>query len=221
VKSWLEKFIIMDDVQIEDRSSEYRILMLHGSGMFEQFSVPANLPPHSAVITDEQISFRDQLWPSAVVVMLNAGTEPEMKAAAPELVEAMRIEAGIPAFGKEITAEVNPLEAGLGQFVSETKGCYVGQEVLARLTTYKKIQKTLTGFIFADTDERLLSQGEVLLSGRKVGATTSHTWSPGLNACIALGYLSTGVAEKLLEFKNDLLPSAVPVRATELPFKRI
>ncbi|HTK83352.1 MAG TPA: glycine cleavage T C-terminal barrel domain-containing protein [Bacteroidota bacterium] len=221
VKSWLERFIIMDDVQIEDRASEYRILMLHGSGMFEKFNLPSDLSPHSARITDKQIAFRDQLWPSAAVVMLKAGAEPAYEEAVPGLVETIRIEEGIPAFGKEITADVNPLEAGLGQFVSGSKGCYVGQEVLARLTTYKKVQKVLTGFIFADTDKRYLSHGEVFLSGRNVGTTTSHTWSPGLNTCIALGYLSTLVSENALEFKNDLLPVAVPIHATQLPFKRI
>ena len=54
-----------------------------------------------------------------------------------------RIEAGIPGPEAELNDRVNPLEAGLEEFVSFTKGCYVGQEVIARLDTYDKVQRRL------------------------------------------------------------------------------
>ncbi len=60
--------------------------------------------------------------------------------------ETLRIEYGIPKFGKEMTNETNPLECGLEKYVSFTKGCYIGQEVIARLDTYDKISKHMVGF---------------------------------------------------------------------------
>jgi len=57
--------------------------------------------------------------------------------------ENFRILTGIPLGKNEISEMFNPLEAGLDDLVSWTKGCYVGQEVIARLDTYKKVQKRL------------------------------------------------------------------------------
>ncbi len=61
----------------------------------------------------------------------------------PEVFEAWRIERGLPASGRELTEDWNPLEAGLRDHVSFTKGCYVGQEVVARLNTYDKVSRAL------------------------------------------------------------------------------
>ena len=57
--------------------------------------------------------------------------------------EEYRICSGIPASGSELTVQYNPLEANLSSLISWTKGCYIGQEVIARLDTYKKVQKRL------------------------------------------------------------------------------
>jgi folate-binding protein YgfZ len=57
--------------------------------------------------------------------------------------EQQRIVAGLPEFPSEINEAFNPLEAGLITLLSETKGCYIGQEVLARLKTYNKVQRSL------------------------------------------------------------------------------
>lgn len=61
----------------------------------------------------------------------------------PGALEAWRIERAHPATGRELTEEWNPLEAGLRDHVSFTKGCYVGQEVVARLNTYDKVSRTI------------------------------------------------------------------------------
>ena len=57
--------------------------------------------------------------------------------------EMVRVEQGVPQYGRELSEEHNPLEARLKGFVSFSKGCYVGQEVVTRLNTYKKVQRTL------------------------------------------------------------------------------
>ena len=58
-----------------------------------------------------------------------------------EALEAVRIWQGVPAHGAELTEERNPLEAGLVRFVSFNKACYIGQEVVARLNAYDKVQR--------------------------------------------------------------------------------
>ena len=62
-----------------------------------------------------------------------------------EALEAVRIWRGVPAHGAELTEERNPLEAGLVRFVSFNKACYIGQEVVARLNAYDKVQRSLVG----------------------------------------------------------------------------
>ena len=73
-------------------------------------------------------------------------------------------------------AEFNPLEAGLKEFVSFTKGCYVGQEVVARLDTYDKVQKRLVGLQW-DADSAPERGAKLVLDGKQVGVVTSAATS--------------------------------------------
>ena len=84
--------------------------------------------------------------------------------------EHARIEAAFRRPGAELNDRVNPLEAGLEEFVSFTKGCYVGQEVIARLDTYDKVQRRLVRLDAPDGT----APGESLTSGtRTAGWVTS------------------------------------------------
>ena len=57
----------------------------------------------------------------------------------------MRIQQGRPKSDRELTEDYNPLEAGLWQTISFEKGCYIGQETIARLNTYKGVKQKLWG----------------------------------------------------------------------------
>lgn len=119
-----------------------------------------------------------QVWEAAV----NAGAVPVGHHA----LEHARIEVGIPGAGTELNDRVNPLEAGLEEFVSFTKGCYVGQEVIARLDTYDKVQRRL---IRLDAPEGVES-GELLESGtRSAGWVSSVSRLPSNGRAAALGYV--------------------------------
>ena len=103
----------------------------------------------------------------------------------------LRIEAGIPATGLELTEEVNPWEANLGFAISLDKGCYNGQEVVARLNTYQKIKQNLMSLklqneiaMSAITTNRVLLKSD----GRDAGYLTSAANSPRFGP-IALGYV--------------------------------
>ena len=67
------------------------------------------------------------------------------RALSPSEVEELRVRAGIPTSPNEVNENHNPWEAGLDAFISLKKGCYVGQEVIARLNTYEKVRRKLRG----------------------------------------------------------------------------
>ena len=111
-----------------------------------------------------------------------------------ELYDSMRIQYGVPASGTEIIEAVNPLEAGLSAEVSFTKGCYVGQEVIARIDSYGKLQKRLSRFIVTGTVEpRLLPGAPMFLGEAEVGKITSAARAQGSHGAVALGFLRTSV----------------------------
>jgi folate-binding protein YgfZ len=108
-----------------------------------------------------------------------------------EALETSRIEAGLPRFGADLDENVRPPEAGLeSRAISYRKGCYVGQEVIARLRTYGDVAKRLCGLRLADGLTALPVKGDGLLrEGREVGHITSAVHSPRLDAPVALGYV--------------------------------
>ncbi len=130
------------------------------------------------------IEHKQSIWNAA----LAAGAVP----ASPQDSEAVRIELGVPAPGTELTSRVNPLEAGLERLISFTKGCYVGQEVIARLDTYDKVQRRLVGLTAPDR----VKPGDALTAdGRDVGWITSAAHVPHTSRTIALGYVRRRYAE--------------------------
>lgn len=88
--------------------------------------------------------------------------------------------------GAELTDDHNPLEAGLWQAIAFDKGCYIGQETIARLNTYQGVKQQLWGFKLSDT----ASPGEsIWVGGDKVGKLTSVVDTP--DGRLGLGYLRT------------------------------
>jgi tRNA-modifying protein YgfZ len=123
--------------------------------------------------------------------------------------EAARIEAGIPVMGREVTENTIPAEAGLVErSVSFTKGCFTGQELVARLDARgTKVARRLCGIV-VDDPERLAPVGATVHTTdgeHQVGQLTSVAWSPGLRTTVALATLQRRVAP----------PSAVSVRWDE------
>ena len=100
--------------------------------------------------------------------------------------EQLRIEQGRPAPDRELTEDYNPLEAGLWQTLSFNKGCYIGQETIARLNTYKGVKQYLWGIRLSAPAE----PGSVIMVGEeKVGKLTSYIETE--NGCFGLGYIRT------------------------------
>jgi len=93
----------------------------------------------------------------------------------PQVYEIIRIEAGFPAGGHELIEAFTPLETGLRTAVSDTKGCYTGQEIIARQITYDKVNQSLCGLCFTTN----LPDGTAIsVNDKPVGVLTSIAQSP-------------------------------------------
>src|SRR5207249_4350348 len=95
-------------------------------------------------------------------------------------------------YGVDMDESTIPIECGLGPtHISETKGCYVGQEIIARIQSRGHTNRALTGFIIEGSDLPIKGAKILLTAGesREVGWITSACHSPSLQRSIALGYL--------------------------------
>ena len=103
-----------------------------------------------------------------------------------ETFNVLRVESGLPVAGLELTEEVNPWEAGFDFAISLAKGCYNGQEVVARLHAYKKIKQGLFGLKLENLPDTLPMP--LKKEGKNAGFLTSAVHSPRFGA-IGLGYV--------------------------------
>jgi hypothetical protein len=113
----------------------------------------------------------------------------------------IRINEGIPVLGNELTQDYNPLEAGLIESVNFQKGCYIGQEVIARLNTYSKVKRSLVKIKW---DSSVPPAKNIIVdeSNKEVGKLTSMTPINSVNKYIGLGYLN----KKMLDSSNLFVP---------------
>jgi folate-binding protein YgfZ len=142
-------------------------------------------------------------------------------AAGPEELEVLRIEAGLPLFGADMTEDTIPLEAGIeDRAISLTKGCYVGQEIIIRVLHrgHGRVARRLVGFAFAP-DAPLPSAGDRVRAGdREIGSLTSVTWSPALARPIALGYVHRDFVEPGTTVAVEHDGRAIGATVSALPF---
>ena len=112
----------------------------------------------------------------------------------PEQYEALRIECGVPAMGRELTERTIPEEAGVVErSVSFTKGCYTGQELVARIDSRGgNVPRRLRGLIL-DGDDLPADGTALTIEGREVGVVTSAARSERLDAVVALAYVKRDI----------------------------
>jgi len=140
------------------------------------------------------------------------------RAAGSRAASAWRVLRGLPETGHELTEDANPLEAGLRAAVSFDKGCYVGQEVVARLNTYDKVARELCGFVLPPGAPAPAFGSLLFFQDAEVGRITSALVPPGFPSAVALGYLKRRVAEPGLEVAVGRPDGDVRARMTVLPF---
>jgi aminomethyltransferase len=139
-----------------------------------------------------------------------------------ETFEVLRIEAGLPLYGVDMDETTVVLETGLDDAVNFNKGCYIGQEIIARIHFRGHVAKKLTGLILEDTMSKpsTIADGFSLnvelksLDGKNAGRITSKTFSPKLKKTIALAY----VRYDYLAQGTQLKVNELTARVKDLPF---
>lgn len=196
----LERYLISDDVAIEDVTDETSLLhLLAGAAKL--------LPPDLPDVT--QTTTMRYGRPGVDLLMPRAAGEDvrrklsELFVPLPEdIAETLRIEAGMPRWGAELDEETIPIEAGLAETaIDYHKGCYLGQEIISRLKSVGHVNRELRGFV---SDTRLEAGSGLFAPGaeKAAGRLTSVTWSFGLERFAALGYLKRGLEATVLEARG-------------------
>ena len=149
----------------------------------------------------------------------DAGQDEEFQGRAVGLqaLETLRIESGKPRFGVDMTEATIPVEANLLEAISYTKGCYIGQEVIARIDARGHVNRQLAGLLLGEAE--LPEAGSKLFSpDREVGWVTSAAWSPAMAQAIALAYVRRGFLEPgtALQVRTD--GGNIPATVAALPF---
>ncbi|MDQ1707305.1 MAG: hypothetical protein QOJ88_516 [Pyrinomonadaceae bacterium] len=135
-----------------------------------------------------------------------------------DALELLRIEAGVPRYGVDMDDTNVVPETNLDDAVSYTKGCYVGQEIIARIKYRGHVAKKLTGLVFAEPAQ--LAAGALIKASdaKEVGRITSVTYSPHLGRTIALGYLKYDYLQPDTNVLVGGDDAEIPAQVTALPF---
>ena len=121
-------------------------------------------------------------------ILISGGRELGLVPVGFEALNTLRVEAGIPIYGVDMDESNIPIEAGLWNALNFEKGCYVGQEVVARIKWRGHVNWHLRGFVI-EGDVVPLPGDEIFLEERKVGRVTSGVFSTALGKPVALGYI--------------------------------
>jgi tRNA-modifying protein YgfZ len=132
----------------------------------------------------------------------------------PQTYETVRIEAGIPAVGHELSEEFTPLEAGLRAAISGEKGCYTGQEIIARQITYDKVTQNLSGLRLSGPSG---PGAAIWADDRPAGVITSYAYSPRVGH-IALAILKRPHHQPGLSVTVKNEDHILDAVVTQLPF---
>jgi aminomethyltransferase len=236
----IDFFVIADDVTFVDETANWGLLSLQGPEAADLLILACGqelpeLPPYahlSCQLAGHEVRLirRSHTGEEGYQLLAPLDTLPAIwdgvwqhrdgcnaRAVGLDALNILRIEAGIPLLGRDMTDETIPLEANLLDAISYTKGCYIGQEVIARIDARGHVNRQLRGLVL---EGNILPQaGDVILSpDREVGWITSVAHSPILKQNIAMGYIRREVftpGTHLEVRTGDAILGAIVV---ELPF---
>ncbi|MEE3258243.1 MAG: glycine cleavage T C-terminal barrel domain-containing protein [Candidatus Latescibacterota bacterium] len=205
IPTWLDRFIFSEAIAFEDITEKTAMLECCGpqAAALTQQVLARDL---SRVRTGDLLipQIDDTLWlaradwdghpglraigdPPAIAALQEEFTTAGAQSIGEMAWEILRVERGLPLLERELTQDYNPWEAGLGRAIHMDKGCYIGQEVIARLDTYDKIKQHLVGLRLPSGD--LPAPGQPLCDARReIGRITSAVHSP-TQGPIALAYV--------------------------------
>lgn len=213
----LERYLIADEVQMEDVTDEFALFHLTGADL-------PPLPAGSRAVAATRFACPGMdIWlPASQRAAALQEFSARWSVCGQDCAEALRIERGLPAWGRELTEEIIPTEANLeASAIDYAKGCYIGQEVISRIKMSGQTNKRLCGLVVEAGS--LIAPGMRLIAedGKDVGWITSATTSARLGQAIALGFLKRGYQEvgtQLVARSADGAGVEILVRVAELPF---
>jgi folate-binding protein YgfZ len=202
-----DKFVISEDVQFRDLSGDVQIFLIAGSEAGNKLRTLIGSSPPEAMLsfTHSQIAGRDvtifhvpYAGSDSYLLRAKSSDADQVRAALEsagarlcqhEAVEAARIEAGFPYFSRDITEDNLPQEVNRNeQAISFKKGCYLGQETVARIDALGHVNRLLVG-LRMNGDEVPQPGAKLLAGDKEVGQVTSACFSPALNAPLAIAYV--------------------------------
>jgi folate-binding protein YgfZ len=217
----LERYIIADDVQIEDVTDRFSIFHVMGGA-------PPALPISARTISGNRFGCAGwDLWfESREREQAHQALAAGFPFCDEHCAEVFRIERGIPRWGRELTNEIIPVEANLERTsIDYAKGCYIGQEVISRMKMSGQANKRLCGLLSVsgvpvEAGMRLAPETD---AGKDAGWITSATRSERLEKEIALGYVkrgfnSSGTRLQAVHPAQGGGAAATPVEVVEVPF---
>lgn len=173
-----ERYIVADDVVVEPPGPGFRVTHAWGAAA-------------GALRGDRAASPNDRIGRDGTDIFCAGPEHPVLGAwsCPPEVAEALRVEAGVPAWGHELDENVLPPEVGREErWISYSKGCYIGQEVISRIRSVGHVNRRLVGLVIEGAGMPPDGAG-IEAAGEVVGRVTSAARSPSLEKVIALGFM--------------------------------
>jgi len=229
VIAWLDKYTIMEDLTLTNITEDTAQFTLCGPAAGQLIAAAGladrnqldTMPPYAALTADidgQEIMLIHHpigdlpAWDlllgdnSAAPIVWETLTAAGFVPIGQDAWDALLVSKGIPRYGRELGDDFNPLEAGLIGAIDFAKGCYIGQEVIARLDTYQKVQKHLALLRFPanipetagaePTAALQAAEGAELTDGsRKVGQITSLAARPDTGELLAMAYIRAAHAQ--------------------------
>ncbi len=207
VMEWIDFYTFAEDVSVSDITGETSQYVVVGEAA-DEFLAGAGLLGHAGLLRPlahtahgEAVIVRADIGTlTGYEVILQDSAETPWSAEVlsdPGDLQRIRIEQGLPAAPSELNEDHNPLEANLEPYISFNKGCYIGQEVVARLHTYDRIQRFLCQLVVEDGVTLPAGSG-LVVDGAEAGTVTSSI--PGLS----LAYLRKRFYENEATVQVDL-----------------
>ncbi len=214
VKEILDRFIITEDVQIQDSSQD--LVQLTVQGPRSSQVVKEVLGPEAQdlkqleqkTLGPSTIIARDRTGQTGYDIILPAleaepvwhgfllnGGDLGLNPVGSQALEILRLEAGYPKYATDIDENTIILEAGFKDAINFNKGCYLGQEVVARATHIGRVNKQLVG-LEVETKDSVSPRSKLMSDGREAGFITSAAFSPGLGRVASLGYANREFAKE-------------------------
>lgn len=201
----LFRFTFAGDFFVEDLSENYEHLEVFGSGS----------PAIAGSLTFSGGSSSGVFLPLAMAdefrreFAANGAVE-----ISDDLYETLRIENGTPKYGVDMDETTIVPELGLDDMISYTKGCYIGQEIIARIHFRGHVAKRLIGLTFEEGWTEAGAEELAAADGKNAGRITSSTYSPGFGRYIALAF----VRYDYLAAGTELFAGDAKCTVTPLPF---